>query len=209
MGPEFLPFGSAALGLFALMSTLARVALLCVLASLVVLVAHDHVDRVGARAIAEPVKAGVIGLLAQLLFLPLLVITILVLVVTIIGIPLLVLIPFALLALAVFGLVGFTAIAVNLGRLVQSALRVEQSESLPDGGHRHHRADLAGPDCAVDRAGRRAGVSDHRHARVHRVSRGISGVDGGIRRGGAAQIHAAEWERRPCATACNRVKSWA
>ena len=50
---------------------------------------------------------------------PWLVITILVLVVTIIGIPLLVLIPFALLALAVIGLVGFTAVASNLGRLVR------------------------------------------------------------------------------------------
>jgi len=39
-------------------------------------------------------------------------------VVTIIGIPLLVLIPFALLALAVIGLVGFTAVAFNLGHLV-------------------------------------------------------------------------------------------
>ena len=52
------------------------------------------------------------------LFVPLLVITILVLVVTIVGIPFLVLIPFALLALAVIALVGFTAVAYNLGRVV-------------------------------------------------------------------------------------------
>jgi len=41
-----------------------------------------------------------------------------VLVVTIIGIPLLVLIPFAVLALGVIGLVGFTAVASYLGRLI-------------------------------------------------------------------------------------------
>jgi hypothetical protein len=117
-GRLFVPFSGAALGLLALMSTIARVAVLCLLASLVVWVAREHVDRIGARAVAEPVKAGVIGLLAQLLFVPLLVITILVLVVTIIGIPLLVLIPFAVLALAVIGLVGFTAVASHLGGLV-------------------------------------------------------------------------------------------
>jgi hypothetical protein len=117
-GRLFVPFSGAALGLLALMSTLARLAVLCVLASLVMLVGREYVERVGARAVAEPVKAGVIGLLAQLLFIPLLVITILVLVVTIIGIPLLVLIPFAMLALAVIGLVGFTAVASYLGRLI-------------------------------------------------------------------------------------------
>ncbi len=117
-GRVLFPFLGAAAGLFAFMSTLARVAVLCVLVSLVMMVGRDYVDRVGARAVAEPVKAGVVGLLAQLLFLPLLIITILVLVVTIIGIPLLVLIPFAVLALGVVALVGFTAIAANLGRHV-------------------------------------------------------------------------------------------
>jgi hypothetical protein len=118
LGRPFVPFSGTALGLLALMSTLARVAVLCVLASLVMLVGREYVERVGARAVAEPVKAGVIGLLAQLLFIPLLVITILVLVVTIIGIPLLVLVPFAVLALAVVGLIGFTAVASYLGRLI-------------------------------------------------------------------------------------------
>jgi hypothetical protein len=117
-GRLFPPFSGAALGLLALTSTLARLAVLCVLASLVLLVGREHVERVGARAVAEPVKAGVIGLLAQLLFIPMLVITILLLVVTIIGIPLLVLVPFAVLALAVVGLVGFTAVASYLGRLI-------------------------------------------------------------------------------------------
>jgi hypothetical protein len=117
-GRLFTPFSGAALGLLALTSTLARLAVLWVLASLVLLVGREHVERVGARAVAEPVKAGVIGLLAQLLFVPMLVITILLLIVTIIGIPLLVLVPFAVLALAVIGLVGFTAVASYLGRLI-------------------------------------------------------------------------------------------
>ena len=41
------------------------------------------------------------------------IVTILILVVTIVGIPLLVLIPFALLALALVSLVGFTAVAYS------------------------------------------------------------------------------------------------
>jgi hypothetical protein len=116
--PYTFPFLGTASRLFALMSTLARVAVLCVLASLVLLVGREYIERVGARAAAEPVKAGAIGLLAQILFIPLLVITVLVLIVTIIGIPFLVLIPFAMLALAIVGLMGFTAVAYYLGRLM-------------------------------------------------------------------------------------------
>ena len=120
MTPFGWPFFGAAAGMFALMGTLMRVFVLCVLSCIVVFVGRDYVERVGARAAAEPLKAGAIGLLAQLLFVPLLVLTIVVFVITIIGIPLLVLIPFAMLALAVMFLVGFTAIAFNLGRLVNA-----------------------------------------------------------------------------------------
>ena len=128
-GPGPWPFFGAATRVFALMSTLARVAVLCVLACLVILVGRDYVERVGARAVAEPVKSGAIGLLAQILFVPVLVITCVILVVTIIGIPFLVLIPFAILALVAIGLVGFTAVAYNLGRFVHQ--RLHWSEENP------------------------------------------------------------------------------
>jgi hypothetical protein len=105
-------FGSA----FALASTLFRLALLCLFAALVVLFASGYVDRVGARARVEPLKAGVIGLLSQLLFLPLLIVTIAVLLVTVIGIPLLLFIPFLVIGLAVVGLIGFTAVSKDLGK---------------------------------------------------------------------------------------------
>ena len=55
---------------FSLLSTLTRVAVLCLLAALVILLGRDHVGRISARAAAEPLKAGVIGLLAQLLLAP-------------------------------------------------------------------------------------------------------------------------------------------
>ena len=51
---------------------------------------------------------------------PVLVLTVVVLAVTIIGIPLLLLVPFALLALAVVGVVGFTAVVYHVGRLANA-----------------------------------------------------------------------------------------
>jgi hypothetical protein len=118
-------FGSA----LAFIGTLARLAILCLLAALVVLLGRDYVERAGARAVSEPLKAGAIGLLAQLLFIPVLVISIVVLVVTIIGIPLLLLIPFLILGLAIVGLVGFTGVAHRLGRLL--AVRLGRSAENP------------------------------------------------------------------------------
>jgi hypothetical protein len=101
-----------------LIASIVRVAVLCLLAALVMLVARDYVERISVLAAAEPFKAGAIGFLAQVFFVPVLVITILLLIVTIIGIPLLVLIPFAILGLGIIGLVGFTAVSYHLGRLV-------------------------------------------------------------------------------------------
>ncbi len=103
---------------FALVGTLARVAVLCLLAALVVLFGRDYMERAGVVAQRQSLKAGLVGFLAQLLFLPLLIITIVVLVLTIVGIPFLLLLPFAILAVAVFGLVGFTAVAHLIGGAV-------------------------------------------------------------------------------------------
>jgi hypothetical protein len=107
----------------ALMSTLGRVAILCVLGALVMLLGREYVERTSLRAAAEPLKAGAIGFLAQLLFLPVLIITIVILVVTIVGIPLLLLIPFAFLALAVIALLGFTSIAYRIGQFVSERFK--------------------------------------------------------------------------------------
>jgi len=102
----------------ALMSTLGRVAILCVLGALVMLFARQYVEKTGLRAVAEPLKAGAVGFLAQLLFLPVLLVTIVILIVTLIGIPLLLLIPFALLGLCAIALLGFTSMAYRIGQFV-------------------------------------------------------------------------------------------
>ena len=115
-------FGSG-LGLgsvFALVATLTRLAVMCILASIVLLFARDYVERIGVRAASEPVKAGAIGLLIQLLFFPVLIASIVLMVITIIGIPLLLLVPFAILAAVLLALVGFTAVAYDVGRMAMN-----------------------------------------------------------------------------------------
>lgn len=96
-------------------SALVRTGVLALLAVLAVLMARGAVDTAAARIAVEPWKAAFAGLLAQLLFLPVLVLVIVVLAVSIIGIPLLVLVPFALLALVVANFLGFVGVARVFG----------------------------------------------------------------------------------------------
>jgi hypothetical protein len=103
---------------FALASTLTRLAVLCLFAMLVVLLGNGYLERVAARARADALKAGVIGFLSQLLFIPLLAITIVFLVVTIVGIPLLVFIPFLVIGFGLVALIGFAAVAQDVGRWI-------------------------------------------------------------------------------------------
>jgi hypothetical protein len=119
-GPEGMFVGSAFGSVFALTRTVARLAVLCILAAIVMMFGRGYVERISLRAASEPLKAGAVGVLIQLLFFPVLIALIVVMVVTIIGIPLLVLVPFALLAFAVLFLVGFTAVTYDVGRLAVS-----------------------------------------------------------------------------------------
>jgi hypothetical protein len=69
------------------------------------------VQQIAARIAAEPLRAGLVGLLAEILFVPVLVLTIIGLVISIIGIPLLILVPFGIVLVGVVMLVGFTGAA--------------------------------------------------------------------------------------------------
>jgi hypothetical protein len=120
--PLWLFWGSMVGAAFALVFTLTRLAILCLLAALVVLFGRSYMERTADRVATETVKAGAIGLLSQLLFLPVLVITIVILVMTIIGIPLLLLLPFVFLGLGIVGVVGFTAVGYRLGTLLMARL---------------------------------------------------------------------------------------
>ena len=120
--PLWLFWGSMVGAAFALVFTLTRLAILCLLAALVVLFGRSYMERTADHAATETVKAGAIGLLAQLLFIPVLVITIVILVMTIIGIPLLFLLPFVFLGLGIVAVIGFTAVGYRLGGLLLARL---------------------------------------------------------------------------------------
>ena len=100
-----------------LFGTMVRMALFGLLAALVVLVAPRAVQRVEYAVTSQPWKAAVVGLLAQLFFVPVLVLAVVVLAVSIIGIPLLVLVPFGVLGFLLAFLLGFAGAACGLARV--------------------------------------------------------------------------------------------
>ena len=103
-----------------LAGTVIRLLFYALLASVVVAVATGSVERAAARSAAEPLKAGAVGFLAQLLLGPLLVLGVVVLTISIIGIPLLVLVPFAVLGVFAIMVAGFAGSAHALGRWVRA-----------------------------------------------------------------------------------------
>ncbi len=102
-----------------LTGTLVRITLLVLLTTLVLFVAKVPVEEIADRVAADPVKSWFVGFLAEMLFIPVLIMAAVVLAISIIGIPLLVLLPVAVVALLVVMLVGFTAVAYHIGRLLQ------------------------------------------------------------------------------------------
>lgn len=106
-----------------LAGTLARVSVLAILMAMMLIVARAPVARVGRAALAEPLRALVIGLAAEIFFIPVLIATSIGLAITIIGIPFVaVLIPLAI-VVAVFAFVlGFTALACRLGEWIEDRL---------------------------------------------------------------------------------------
>ena len=102
-----------------LTGTLVRVALLILLTTLVLFVAKTPVEQIADRVAADPVKSWFVGFLAEMLFIPVLIMAAVVLAISIIGIPLLLLVPVAIVALLVVMLVGFTAVAYHIGRILQ------------------------------------------------------------------------------------------
>ena len=103
-------------GWFRLMGTGLRVSLLLLVTLVIVAVADRPVSRIAARVAEDPWLSGFVGLLAEILFVPVLIVTIVFLAISIIGIPLLLLVPFALVGLFLGVLMGFAGVARRLGR---------------------------------------------------------------------------------------------
>ncbi len=115
---DFWPVWGPFAGAMHLMWSILALAILALIVAVTVIVARDPVSRVEAKLVTEPWQSGLAGFLAQLLFIPLFVAVTVVLVVSIVGIPLLILYPFLFLALILGGLVGFSAVCLRVGRLI-------------------------------------------------------------------------------------------
>lgn len=110
-----------------------RVSLLAILMAMVLLVARAPVARIANAAAAAPARAFFAGLVAEIFFVPVLIVACITLIVTIIGIPLaVVLIPVAILTGAAAMVFGFTALATRVGEWLEDRL-----------GWRGHNAFLA------------------------------------------------------------------
>jgi hypothetical protein len=99
-----------------LAATVFRLTLLVLVGLIVVAFGRQPIERIAARTSAAPLRAGLVGLLAEILFLPVLILLVVVLVVSIVGIPLLALVPFAVLLVMLVMLVGFVALGYQIGR---------------------------------------------------------------------------------------------
>ena len=114
-GPRFLSLAPF-LRVGGLIGTLVRVGLLILCALVVVALGGRFVEAIADRAATEPFRSGLAGLLAEVLFVPLVILTVVVLAISIIGIPLLVLVPFGMVLAVVPMLGGFTGVAYQIGR---------------------------------------------------------------------------------------------
>ena len=111
---EFWPrFGSLA-------ATVFRMTLLVLVGLIALAFGREPLERIAARTAVAPIRAGLVGLLAEILFLPVLILLVVVLAVSIVGIPLLALVPFAILLVMLVMLVGFIALGFQIGRRLTS-----------------------------------------------------------------------------------------
>ncbi|MBY0494141.1 MAG: hypothetical protein K2Y23_07980 [Cyanobacteria bacterium] len=121
-GLPSIRFGEAGRWLY-LAGTLARVSVLGVLMVGMLLVARAPVARVGRAALAEPLRAFVIGFVAEIFFMPFLIAASIGLAITIIGIPFVaILVPIAIVIAIVAFVLGFTALACRIGEWVEDRL---------------------------------------------------------------------------------------
>ncbi|MCP4661628.1 MAG: polymer-forming cytoskeletal protein [bacterium] len=95
--------------------------LLVLLMLLILLVARRLVPAIADRVVREPWKAGLVGILAQILFLPILFVVFVVLAISLVGIPLLVLlVPITVLAAVLISLLGFAGVGLAAGRKLEA-----------------------------------------------------------------------------------------
>jgi hypothetical protein len=106
-----------------LFGTVARISVLGLLMIVMLAFGRAAVARTGRAALAEPGRALLIGLAAEIFFVPFLIAASIGLAITIIGIPFVaVLVPIAILLLVFAFVLGFTSVACRLGEWVEDRL---------------------------------------------------------------------------------------
>lgn len=100
-----------------LAGTTTRILLLAIAMAALAFFARGRVTRIGAAAVASPVRAGLVGLAAQAIFVPALIVVAIVMAITIVGLPFVaVVVPLAVLAMLATMVLGFTSLAARLGQ---------------------------------------------------------------------------------------------
>lgn len=123
--PDFWPFASGRSRMartWDLAGTVVRIIFLALVAAIALLAMRGTVERVAERAASEPLKSGLVGFLAQMLIVPVSVVTVILLVISLIGIPLLLLAPFVILGLVCVSIIGFTGVALGIGHAARSRM---------------------------------------------------------------------------------------
>lgn len=111
------PFVSDSLGLA---WKLVGLIVLALLVFLCILLARQPMQRAEHYVATEPWRAGLVGFLAQLLFLPLLGALTILLAITVVGCALFLLYPFLFIAIALGALLGYAAVAHRVGRFLEA-----------------------------------------------------------------------------------------
>ncbi len=102
-----------------LAGTTTRILLLAIAMAAVAFFARSRVARIGAAAVASPVRAGLVGLAAQAIFVPALIVVAIVMAITIVGLPFVaIVVPLAVFAMLATMVLGFTSLAARLGQHV-------------------------------------------------------------------------------------------
>jgi hypothetical protein len=105
---------------FTLAATVLRFTLLTVVSCFLALVAPRWLRRIQGRVSDSPVAVTLVGVAAEVMFAPMLVVVIAALVLTVVGIPLLVLVPFVVLFFILMWIAGFASVAAYIGGAIRS-----------------------------------------------------------------------------------------
>jgi hypothetical protein len=109
-----------------------RLMLLVLLASLALVVARPTVEASAQRVSDSPVQATLVGIAAQILLVPALVLTAIVFAISIIGIPLLLLLPVVVLLLLLLALAGFSGTVYAVGQWMRRRLGANAAPPIVD-----------------------------------------------------------------------------